>query len=32
VLIVALVPDGSASYFQEFLARIAAQYDRPEQS
>jgi AcrR family transcriptional regulator len=32
VLIVALVPDDSVSYFQEFLARIAAQYDRPEQS
>lgn len=30
VLIVALVPDESVSYFQEFLARIAAQYDRPE--
>ncbi len=32
VLIVALVPSESVSYFQEFLARIAAQYDRPEQA
>lgn len=31
VLIVALVPSESVSYFQEFLARIAAQYARPEQ-
>jgi AcrR family transcriptional regulator len=32
VLLVALVPSESVSYFQEFLARIAAQYDRPELS
>jgi hypothetical protein len=32
VLITAVVPDGSVSYFQEFLARVAAQYSRPEQS
>jgi AcrR family transcriptional regulator len=31
ILIVALVPSESVSYFQEFLARIAALYDRPEQ-
>ncbi len=32
VLNAAVVPDESAFYFQEFLARIAAQYGRPEQS
>ena len=31
VLITAVVPDESVSYFQEFLARIAAQYGRPDQ-
>jgi AcrR family transcriptional regulator len=32
VLLVALVRDESVSYFQEFLARVAAQSERPEQS